>query len=177
MWSSAEESWGTHGFGLIGNDFHEWWAGHARQLGGHFCRDLLAHYLQIWQCFLKEQRTLILTVRSIGKYKKGLSCSEHGRHNIIWKSKETVAFLSLIFEFLAICMKKYSSKSELYASFRHITASLIIKILSKWVKKNLAEKCVNAVLRGLKGDNTMLHNGHFCIITLLKHGHLNLIFS
>lgn len=42
-----------------------------------------------------------------------MRCLECGRHNIIWKSRETVAFLLLIFKFLAICVRNYSFKSEL----------------------------------------------------------------
>lgn len=70
-----------------------------------------------------------------GWMRKDPRCSECGRHSIIWKSKESVAFLFFIFKFLAICMRNYSSKSKLSAFFYCSIASLTVKILSKWPRK------------------------------------------
>jgi hypothetical protein len=49
------------------------------------------------------------------------------------KSKETVAVL--IFKFLTIGVRNYSSKSKLYASIPHLIALLTMNMLSKMSRK------------------------------------------
>lgn len=123
--------WNIHALGCLAKTFMSNGNGLLDNLGSIFTVIFWSIAFQIW-LFFKLAKNIGLE-NSEYEWKKIPDFPSMEAITSLGKSKETVAVL--IFKFLTIGVRNYSSKSKLYASIPHLIALLTMNMLSKMSRK------------------------------------------